>query len=149
MFNKETTNATGKVHVVLRDENQKIKEDFLVDNLVVDSGLAFIAERMKDANATVMSHMEIGTGGTAAAANETILVTAVAGSRTALDPTIVTANTITYVCTFLAGTGTGAIEEAGIFNDPSAGDMLCRTVFSVINKTALDSMTITWTITIS
>ena len=44
MFNKEITKATGKVHVVVRDENQNIKEDFLVDNLVVNSGLDFIAD---------------------------------------------------------------------------------------------------------
>ena len=46
-------------------------------------------------------------------------------------------------------TGTGAITEAGILNAASAGTLLCRTVFSVINKGASDSMTVTWTITIS
>ena len=45
--------------------------------------------------------------------------------------------------------GTGAITEAGIFNASSSGTMLCRTVFSVVNKGASDSMTITWTVTVS
>jgi hypothetical protein len=27
--------------------------------------------------------------------------------------------------------------------------MLCRTVFSVVNKASADSMTITWTVTVS
>lgn len=149
MFNKEITKATGKVHVVVRDENQNIKEDFLVDNLVVDSGLDFIAERMKDAVTSVMSHMEVGTDNTAASAGQTTLVAAVGGSRTGLTSSTVTNNAIAYVCTFGAGVGTGALVEAGVFNAGAAGDMLCRTVFSVINKGALDSMTITWTITIS
>ena len=149
MFNKEITKATGKVHVVLRDENQNIKEDFLVDNLVVNSGLDFIAERMKDAVTGVMSHMEVGTSATAPDATDTTLGAAVAGSRTALASTTVTGDEVAYVCTFVAGDGTGALVEAGIFNVDTAGDMLCRTVFSVINKGALDSMTITWTITIS
>ena len=47
------------------------------------------------------------------------------------------------------GPGTGAITEAGLFDAASGGDMLARTVFSVVNKGASDSITITWTITIS
>lgn len=149
MFNRETMKATGRVKVVLKDENGSIKEDFTVDNLVVDAGLDYIASRMKDATATAMSHMEVGTDTTAAAAGDTTLGSAVGASRTALTSTTVTDNAVAYVCTFGAGVGTGALTEAGIFNASSAGDMLCRTVYSVINKGAADSMTITWTITIS
>ena len=149
MFNTETMKATGKVNVVLKDENGNIKEDFTVDNLVVDSGLDYIASRMKDATVTAMSHMEVGTDNTAAASGDTTLGSAVGSSRTSLTSTTVTDNAVEYICTFGAGTGTGALTEAGIFNASSAGDMLCRTVFSVINKGASDSMTITWTVTIS
>jgi hypothetical protein len=56
---------------------------------------------------------------------------------------------VTYVATFSAGTGTGAVVEAGIFNAASAGTMLCRTVFAVVNKGVDDAMTITWQITVS
>ena len=58
-------------------------------------------------------------------------------------------NTITYVATFGAGDGTGAVTEAGLFNASSGGSLLCRTVFSVVNKSSTDSMTITWVVTIS
>jgi len=149
MFNKETMKATGKVHVVLKDEKGNVKEDFTVNNLVVNDGLEFIASRMKDATANVMSHMEVGTDNTAAGGADTALGAAVAGSRTALTSSDITANAIAYVATFGAGTGTGALTEAGIFNAASGGTMLCRTVYSTINKGAADSMTITWTITIS
>ncbi len=47
------------------------------------------------------------------------------------------------------GTGTGALTEAAVLNASSSGTMLCRTVFSAVNKGADDSVTITWTITIS
>ncbi len=104
---------------------------------------------MKDAVTSVMSHMEVGTDNTAASAGQTALVAAVGASRTGLTSSTVTGDAIAYVCTFGAGVGTGGLVEAGVFNASSAGDMLCRTVFSVINKGALDSMTITWTITIS
>jgi len=56
---------------------------------------------------------------------------------------------VVYVSTFAAGAATGAVTEAGIFNASTAGDMLCRTVFAVINKAADDTVEITWTITLS
>lgn len=118
-----------------------------VPNLVVDTGKDFVASRMKDTTKSAMSHMAIGTGTTAAGAAQTALVTEAA--RQALTSTTVTDNDVVYVATFGAGTGTGAITEAGLFNAASGGDMLCRTVFSVVNKGASDSMTITWTVTVS
>lgn len=118
-----------------------------VPNLVVDTGKDYVASRMKDATATAMSHMAIGTSSTAAAAADTALGSE--ADRQALTSTTVTGNEVAYVATFGAGDGTGAITEAGIFNAASAGTLLCRTVFSVVNKGASDSMTITWTVTVS
>jgi hypothetical protein len=56
---------------------------------------------------------------------------------------------ITYACTYPAGAHTAAITEAGIFTAITSGTMLARTVFPVVNKGALDSMTISWAVTIS
>ena len=132
---------TGKLSIAIND---KVVQE--VPNLVVTAGKNYVADRIKN-NSTVMSHMAIGTGSTAAAAGDTALGSQTA--RTALTSTTVTDNEIVYVDTFAAGTGTGAITEAGIFNASSGGTMLCRTVFSVVNKGASDAMTITWTVTVS
>ena len=145
----ETLKASGALRVVLTDANGNVKEDVQLKNLVVNTGLNFIVSRMKDATATAMTHMELGTGTTAAAAADTALGSAIAASRTALTSTTVSTNTITYVASFAAGTGTGAVTEAGIFNASSAGTMACRTVFPVVNKQSGDSMTVTWTVTVS
>jgi hypothetical protein len=118
-----------------------------VDNLVVTAGKGYVASRIKDASATAMSHMEIGSGSTAAAASDTALGSAL--GRVSLTSTSVSSAVVTYVATFGAGTGTGAVTEAGLFNASSGGTMLCRTVFSVVNKGSADSMTITWTVTVS
>lgn len=133
---------TGKLTIALNDE---IVQE--VPNLVVTAGKEYVASRMKDTSASAMSHMAIGTGSTAAAAGNTALGSE--SARTALTSTTVSGADIVYVDTFAAGTGTGAITEAGIFNASSSGDMLCRTVFSVVNKGASDAMTITWTVTVS
>ena len=144
----ENMKAKGRLNIVLKDQNGNVKDTREVDNLVVDAGLDYIASRMKDATATAMSHMDIGSGTTAAAAGNTDLES-ILGSREALDSTTVTDNTIQYVSSFEAGDGTGAVTEAGIFNAATGGTMLCRTVFSVVNKGANDTLSITWTITLS
>ena len=133
---------TGKLTIAINDE---IVQE--VPNLVVTAGKEYVASRMKDTSASAMSHMAIGTGSTAAAASQTALGSE--SARTGLTSTTVSGADIVYVDTFAAGTGTGAITEAGIFNASSSGDMLCRTVFSVVNKGASDAMTITWTVTVS
>ncbi len=133
---------TGKLKIALNGET--VQE---VDNLVVTAGKGYVASRMKDATATAMSHMAIGSGSTAAAASDTALGNQL--GRVALTSTAVSAAVVTYTATFGAGTGTGAVTEAGILNASSGGTMLCRTVFSVVNKGASDSMTITWTVTVS
>ena len=144
----ENLQLSGQVNIVLRDKNGNVKEERTEENLVVTSGLGYIASRMKDASATAMTHMGLGSGTTAAAAGQTDLVTLL-GSREALDSTTVTANAVAYVSSFEAGDATGAVTEAGIFNAASGGTMLCRVVFSVVNKAADDTMTVTWTITVS
>ena len=85
-----------------------------VDNLVVTAGKGYVASRMKDATATAMSHMAIGSGSTAAAASDTALGNEL--GRVSLTSTNVSAAVVTYVATFGAGTGTGAVTEAALLN---------------------------------
>lgn len=144
----EDLKLRGDVAIVLKDKDGNVKDSRKIHNLVVSSGLEFICSRMAGTSAGVMSHMALGSGTTAPAAGQTDLVS-ILGAREALDSTNASANTITYVSSFEAGDGTGAVTEAGIFNASSAGTMLCRTVFAVVNKAADDTMSITWTITLT
>lgn len=149
MNTNEIIKATGQLNIKITSADGTVKHDETVKNLVVTTGLAYIASRMKDATATAMSHMAIGTGTTAAAAGQTGLVTE--SARVALTSTTVTNNQVAYVATFPAGTPASltAITEAGLFNASSGGTMLCRTVFAAVNKDVNDTMSITWTVTIS
>ena len=137
----------GDVALVLRDKNGNVKQERKINNLIVNTGLNFICDRMKN-DETAMSHMALGSGSTAAAAGDTTLGSQL-GSREALDSDTVSSNTITYTSSFEAGDATGAVTEAGIFNAASGGTMLCRTVFAVVNKSADDSLSVTWTITLT
>ena len=137
----------GDVALVLRDKDGNIKDERLIENLIVDTGLNFICDRMKD-DETAMTHMALGSGSTAAAAGDTTLGSQL-GSREVLDSSTVTNNQIVYVSSFEAGDATGAVTEAGIFNASTGGTMLCRTVFSVVNKAADDTLSVNWTITLT
>ena len=145
---KDNLKLRGDVSIVLKSADGSVKDSRAIKNLVVNDGLNFIVSRMKDTTQGVMSHMAVGSSTTAAAAGQTDLVS-ILGSREALDSTAVSANTVTFISSFSSGSGTGAVTEAGIFNASTSGDMLCRTVFAVVNKQATDSMTITWTITLT
>jgi hypothetical protein len=147
----ESLKLTGEVNLVLRGADGRIKDTRNIENLVVTAGLAFIASRMVGTAKAVMSHMALGSSSTAAAAGQTDLGS-ILGSREALDSTTIVGanlNQVEYVCGFEAGDATGAVVEAGLFNASTAGDMLCRTVFPVVNKDVNDTLTVTWTITLS
>ena len=145
---EDNVKLTGEVKIVLTGSNGEVKKKAVIPNLVVTTGKNHIASRMKN-NDTVMSHMEVGTGTTSAAAGNTALESAIGSARVALTSSTVNNNAITYVASFPAGTGTGAVTEAGIFNASNSGTMLCRTVFPAINKGASDVLGITWTVTVS
>jgi|TARA_B100001094_G_C18139617_1_gene777082 hypothetical protein len=146
----ETLKPTGELKIVVTDKNGKVKEERTEKNLVVTTGLVYIAARMTDTNSpTDMSHMAVGTNNTAAAAGNTALGAEVARVALTGAEGAPSTNTIVYTASFPAGTGTGALTEAAVLNASSSGTMLCRTVFSTVNKGADDSVTITWTVTIS
>ena len=136
---------TGKLIISLNGE--VVQE---VNNMVVTAGKEWVAARMKDTS-TVMTHMGVGTSSTAAALGQTALVAEHSDGRQTLTTSggSVAGAVITFHRTFAAGNQTGAITEAGIFTAATGGTMLARTVFGVVNKGALDTMTISWAVTIS
>ena len=147
MQHSSALNAKGRLTIEQFDKDGNLIHTDKTTNVVVSDGLDYITSRMKDATATAMSHMAVGSDNTAAASGDTALGTEL--GRVALTSTTVASNTITYVGDFPAGTGTGAVVEAGVLNGASGGTMLCRTVFSVVNKAAADTLKITWTLTVS
>lgn len=145
--NQDMLKMKGELQIVVRDALGAVKQEMTVPNLVVTAGKNYIASRITSGATTVMSHMAIGTSTTTPAVANTTLGTE--AGRVALASFSASGNQVTATATFPAGTGTGAITEAGIFNASSSGTMLCRTTFPVVNKAAGDSIAITWVVTVS
>jgi len=126
----------------------KLNDEVVLDkkNLIVNVGKNFLASAVINSSASPFTHMAIGTSGTAAALGDTALGSELV--RQAFTSSSVASNVVTLTALYAAGAGTGALQEAGIFNAASAGTMLSHVVFSTINKGAADSLTITWTITV-
>lgn len=133
-----------------------------ISNLVTTAGKNWIAARMKDTGIPgQMTHMAVGGSTTPGAlaittpdvADTTLTTTGAYAERgrVALSTAggTVSTNVVTYNATFPTTTAANcAIVEAGIFNASSAGTLLCKTAFQVVNKGANDTIAITWTVTI-
>lgn len=143
----ESVKVLGNLSVKLYDETGLIKDTREVKNLVVAVGKDLIASRLVGNALPIPSHMALGSSSTAASTSQTALGGEL--GRVVLDSTARTNNTISYVATFAAGTATGTVQEAGIFNDGSSGNMLCRTTFSAVNKAAGDTVVVTWNVTVA
>ena len=150
MYTNDKMTLTGQLKISL---NGAVVQE--VNNLVVTVGKNWVASRMQGVVDGVMTHMAIGEGTTAAAAGDTALVTEVARVALSVSGGAVSTNTVTFAATIPVDTPnvtaptTSPITEAALLNAVSGGDMLARTVFPVVNKGEADTMTISWTVTIS
>lgn len=144
---KDGVGLTGVLRLELVGPDGKVKEFRNVKNLVTQVGKNGLADQIL-ASPTLgkPGWMAVGTGTVAAALGDTTLGSE--SARVALTSKTRSANIVTYVGTFPAGTGTAALTEAGIFDAASVGNLWQRVVFSVINKGAGDSLTVTWTLTV-
>ena len=130
----------------------KLFEERSVENTLCDLGNALAAKIFADNTGTRPSHMSVGETSGGKTSASTVLEAPVA-PRVALDSTTCPAsgnpgdNIIVYVCTFVAGVGSGALKEAGLFNHLTAGTMICYAEYGIITKEAADIVNFTWTIT--
>ena len=136
---------TGTITIELRDQYGQLKERRHITNVVTNTGKQLIIDRLQGPTPAVADYVAIGTGATAAASADTALQTEVARAQGTLSQP--DAYTDRCVYTFAAGTGTGNITEAGRLNAAAAGTLVGRQTFTAVNKTASDSLQITYDFT--
>ena len=138
----ETIGLVGEVEILLNNTIVVKKK-----NLIVQVGKNFLANAVLSNSTSPFVAIAVGSGTTAASSGDTVL-----GSesyRSAYSTTN-TLNSVITLSLFLSpGVATGSISEAGIFNNAtSGGTMLSRIVFSTITKQSIDTLRLTWTITV-
>ena len=134
--------------IELFDGEGTLKQRELTHNTMTTAGKNGIASQIASTPALPKAAwMELGTG----TGGTTLLNAYIVASRTAVTSYIAAGAITTYICTFGAGVGTGAVTEAGLFDVVTQNTINMWTYgsFAVVNKLAADSIVLTWTITIS
>jgi len=149
----DKTLMKGYIKIELFDEEGNVKQIIEKENTFMAVGDAHVADQLAATpGEAAMGWMSVGTSDAAFTTASTAL-----GSE--IDRNALTAgypeqqaaaadNDVVYKATWAAGDATGALTEAGIFNSSAAGTMLAASTFSVINKGASDTLTVTWTVTV-
>ena len=145
ILDNDKLSMRGQLEITLTDADKNVKSHIVIPNLVVATGKEFLAKFLNQESTSPMTHMALGEGTAAANAADVALQDEV--SRIEIDSNTRTDASVTFVAVYGPGV-TGSFTEAGIFNDDTAGTMLCRTVYGVITKTDTDFLTINWTVTV-
>jgi hypothetical protein len=152
----------GNVDMVLYDKAGKVKDERHLENLIVHSGIEGVASRIAPHDGSLNSgapynYIALGTSDNPVDASQTALsaeLTVGANyarlqDATAMYSSTASGNKLILSVTFGPGQATGTLRESGIFNSATGGNMLARQTYAEIQKAAGDTLTVTWTITLS
>lgn len=142
----------GTMHAVLRPKSGPMTV-LRKDNGIVNNGYDFICNSIGNRAASgataAMGWIAVGTSTTVFAATQAALVTELSRQAASYAHTTGT-KVVTFSTTFAAGVATGTLTEAGVFNQATlGGTMLDRVVFTGIAKAAGDTLTQTFTFTLT
>jgi hypothetical protein len=155
---QEQVGMKGWIKIDHFDKNGVLMESVETPNTVVNAGFTEVAGLFCSDVAgsyTAFDYIGVGTGTTAATYTNTALEAAITDSglaRAASTGTLTTENVANDTAQFVhqfSVTDTQAVTESAVFNDASAGTMLCRQTFSAINVANGDTLQITWKVTVS
>lgn len=143
----DTLLLKGRVVAEVFGADGNLKQSEETDNLILTVGKNMIADRLlASPTLGVPTHIGVGTSGTAAAAGDTTIT---GETRVALTTKTRSTNVVTYVGDWAAGSATGTLQETGLWDAASAGNLVGRATFTSIVKGASDTLKVTWTWTIA
>jgi hypothetical protein len=119
---KDSIKLTGRLLIQKLNDKKEVIYETEVPNLVVTSGKEFIASRIAAATFDVMNFMAIGDDAQTGALSQTTLINELA--RVTNTSSVASGSNVTFTATFGAGTGTGSIVEAGVFNKSSSSVLI-------------------------
>jgi hypothetical protein len=115
---KSSVTLTGRLLIQKFESDGTLVYSEEFKNLVVTAGKEFLASRMIGTTYDAMGYMSLGDSSTVSALANTTLVNEL--GRVAVSSATATGTNTTFTAVFPAGTATGSIVEAGIFNKSSS-----------------------------
>ena len=147
---KEQMGLKGRFRIACLRDNEVVEERD-VENTIMNAGIKVITGLMlTDIGEDAFDYLAVGTSATAPNATQTALlaqVYRVAG--TGSQETDSVTDDSARLTTSIAITASNSIQEAGIFNSTSAGDMLARTTFSAISVNDGDTLNLGYDVVLS
>jgi len=143
---KDDAKLSDNVRLVLIGPDGVVKKDITLHNTTTTVLKTTTADQLL-ASPTLLkpTHGAVGTGTPSGTALGVEL-----GARTVFATKTRAALVVTMTWTVPAGTSTGALIEAGTFDQLAlGGGMYTSATFAVINKGASDTLAVTWTITVA
>jgi hypothetical protein len=152
----ETMNMQGRVRLIGETRNGRIVLDRTHANRIVKAGRQLVAQRFAGVPGTpppIVSHIGVGTGGTAPTDADAALVAERARNPVAAPvySAIVDAGgvqrvkvTLQTVFDFGEANGTDPLREAAVFTGPTGGTMYNRVVFDAVTKANTFKLTLIW-----
>ena len=149
---QEQIKLRGHLELFLRDIKGNTVGKRSVHNVVVTNGRVFVLEQIASSDIDTdrsLSHLAIGTDTTAAATSDTAM-----GSETTRKAigTFTTSNLTSNPpswraeVSFATNEGNTTLGEAGLFNSSAAGTMFNHAVFTTLNKTTSNTLTVRFTV---
>lgn len=116
-------------------------------NLVGNYGTSLMATLLSGGANIQVNQIAVGTDATPEAVTDTGLGAELyrKGASVVLG-TGVDANKVTFEATWSAGAAAGTLREAGLFDDPTAGNMFSRTTFADLVVGPADTLIATWVV---
>ena len=95
--------VSGKVQIFHYDENKNLINEYEFDNLVVTSGLNWIANRLTDPPDVIMNYIAVGTDNTTPTLAQTALVSELYRAAVSISGGTVSTNNILFTQTIPPG----------------------------------------------
>ena len=147
---KEKTTLHGRFRIAHLRDNKVINE---IDsaNTIMNAGIAEVSGLiLTDIGGNAFDYLAVGTSATAPNATQTALIAEIyRAAGTGSQETSAVTDDTARLTTSIAITASNTIQEAGIFNSSSAGDMLARTTFAAITATSGDTLNLGYDCTLS
>ena len=148
MEKRDSLGLQGQFTLVAKHDDGEVFATREIVNLIMDAGEDEVAQMIIGAASDKFTWIAVGTSTTEPDDAQTALIaesTTNGGARKEDETPEATANVATIAVTFTF-TDALALTEVGLLNASSAGDMMSRQIFDVINVGEDDSLTATWNI---
>jgi len=139
----EKTSLSGTFHVAVLSDGKEIYHN-VVPNTIMNAGKAVVSGLIaKDIGEDAFDHIAIGTDNSAPNVTDTSMYAEVyRNSGTGSQETTTVTDDTARLTTSIAITSSVTLQEAGIFNSSSAGDMLARATYSATTASSGDTVNI-------